>query len=253
MAYPCTSSFKVDWEVLQTRIKVRCRRCKNCLHARQFQWMVRAAREQMAAKRSWLVTLTFGPKSRHEILNAANAMSESKDQQDRLVQSAGWFVTNYIKRLRADGFRFRYVFIAEPHRDGFPHFHGIVHDQLGNTSMLPITKKDKKTGERRLAVVCPDLEKQFKNGFVDTELIRDLGAIRYVTKYIAKGRFGRIRASALYGAEDMKASDSVNVAIPPDCQQSLAEAGNGDANVSLREGEEAQLTNGEKNGIPSHL
>jgi len=237
MAYPCTSSFKVDWEVLQTRIRVRCRRCKNCLKARQFQWMVRAAREQMRSQRSWLVTLTFGPKSRSEILAAASGMAESKNQQARLVEAAGWYVTTYLKRLRADGFRFRYVMIAEPHRDGFPHFHGIIHDQLGNTSMLRILKKDKRTGERRPCVVCPDLEKQFSNGFVDTELVRDLGAIRYVTKYIAKGRFGRIRASASYGAEELGDSDSGNVAIPNTTLPIGSESGNGDANVSLREGE----------------
>ena len=237
MAYPCTSSFKVDWEVLQTRISVRCRRCKNCLKARQFQWMLRAAREQMRARRTWLVTLTFGPKSRSEILSAANAMPESKNQQARLVEAAGWYVQTYLKRLRADGFRFRYVFIAEPHLDGFPHFHGLVHDQLGNTRMLQIMKRDKRTKERRSCVVCPDLETQFKNGFVDTELVRDLGAIRYVTKYIAKGRFGRIRASASYGADELVESDSGNVESLPDTLPIGSGGGATGRDVSLREEE----------------
>lgn len=211
MAYPCTSSFKVDWEVLQTRISVRCRRCKNCLLARQHLWMVRAAREQMRAPRHWLVTLTFGPKSRHEILTAASGKAKSKSQPTRLVEASGWYVQTYLKRLRGDGFRFRYMFVAEPHLNGFPHWHGIIHDQLGNTPGLPIMKKDKRTGERRPAIVCPALEKQFSHGFVDTELVRDLGAIRYVTKYIAKGRFGRIRASARYGADELGESDSGSV------------------------------------------
>ena len=229
MAYPCTSSFKVDWEVLQTRISVRCRRCKNCLKARQFQWMLRAAREQMRSRRNWLVTLTFGPKSRTEILTAASGMSGSRDQSARLVSASGWYVQTYLKRLRADGFGFRYLFIAEPHLNGFPHWHGIIHDQLGNTSMLQIMKKDKRTGERRPAVVCPDLEKQFAAGFVDTELVRDLGAIRYVTKYIAKGRFGRIRASARYGADELVESDNGNVIGPNTGASELGATVNGDA------------------------
>lgn len=212
MAYPCTSSFKVDWEVLQTRISVRCRRCKNCLLARQFQWQLRAAREQMSAKRTWFVTLTFGPRTRGKILNAANARSKSQTQQARLAAAGGWYVATYMKRLRAAGFGVRYLWVPEPHGDGFPHFHGLVHDQLGNTSMLPVHKRDKRTGERRLVAVCPELEDDWKVGFVDTELVRDLGAIRYVTKYIAKGRYGRIRASARYGADAVGQSDScINV------------------------------------------
>lgn len=234
MAYPCTSSFKVDWEVLQTRISVRCRRCKNCLLARQFQWQLRAAHEQMRARRTWFITLTFGPKSRSEILSAASAMPKSTDQQARLASAAGWYVSTFLKLVRSRGFVIRYLMIPEPHRDGFPHFHGLIHDQLGTTQGVQILKRDRRTGERRLCVVCPTLEKEFTYGWVDTELVRDLGAIRYVTKYIAKGRFGRIRASARYGALEPVDNDSGSVCVPTLANE-VSERERTGRDVSLRE------------------
>lgn len=213
MAYPCTSSFKVDWEVLQTRISVRCRRCKNCLEARRWRWMVRAARETMRSRRTWFVTLTFGPKARASVLTAANAPEARASQQARLASAAGWYVQTFLKRVRARDFEVRYMFAPEPHLDGFPHFHGLVHDLRGDLSSRLVLKRDKRTKERRLVAVCPDLENAFDAGWVDTEQVRDMGAIRYVTKYIAKGRYGRIRASARYGADEPDESDSESVLV----------------------------------------
>lgn len=163
--------------------------------------MCRAAREQVRAKRTWFVTFTFAPRTRATIL--AQATQDGRGSQvDRLIRHAGWFVSTYTKRLRKAGFRFRYIVIAEPHADGFPHFHGIVHDQLGNTSVKEVWKRDpRRPGLWKKLLVCPELETAWSAGYVETELVRDLGAIRYITKYLAKGRFGRVRSSLGYGAE----------------------------------------------------
>lgn len=202
MSYPCTSSFNVDWEVLQTRIRVRCRRCENCMLARRHKFMIRAAREQIRAKHTWFVTLTFGPRRRSAILAAASRLDHRKDQSARLVQASGWYVTTFTKRLRAAGFDFRYLFVAEPHRDGFPHYHGLLHDQSS-------------------ALSWDGISDEWNAGYSVVKLVRDVGAIRYVTKYIAKGRYGRIRCSSGYGAEDRvsdPASDN-NVCTTLDHQQ----------------------------------
>lgn len=198
MAYPCEAPHPVHYRALCTYIRVRCRRCASCLKARQHVWVIRAAREQVRATRTWFGTFTFGPKRRAAIQQEASRMDHSRPQHARLTRAAGWFVTNFFKRLRKAGFEVRYCVIAEPHRDGFPHFHAIIHDQQGNLSWK-------------------DLTAQWSAGFSVFKLVRDAGAIRYITKYLAKGRYGKIRASAGYGADlvdEAAISDSVQVVRP---------------------------------------
>lgn len=192
MAYPCESPQAVHYEALCSYIRVRCRKCTSCLKARQHLWVLRAAREQVLAKATWFTTLTFGPKRRAAILSAASQMDNRLSQPVRLVRASGWFVTTFMKRLRKAGFEVRYVFIAEPHRDGFPHYHGLLHDQRGDLTWKMITA-------------------QWSAGFSVCKLVRDAGAIRYVTKYLAKGRYGKIRASAKYGGDLEEATTSENV------------------------------------------
>lgn len=182
MAYKCTSKAAVKYEALCAWIYVRCRKCENCLKARRHVFQIRAAREQMKAKATWFVTLTFGPERRARIFRLASEMENSLSQQDRLVRASGWYVTKFIKRLRKAGFEFSYMMVAEPHRDGFPHYHGIIHDQRGTLRWAALDAK-------------------WSAGYSVIKLVRDIGAIRYVTKYIAKGRFGRIRCSQKYGDE----------------------------------------------------
>lgn len=162
--------------------------------ARQWLWRKRAAREQVKANATWFVTLTFGRNARARILADAASRDDGASQADRLTRAAGWFVGNYCKRLRKSGFKVRYVWIAEPHANGFPHFHGLIHDQTGTLSEA-----------QRAAIVSEKLgplEAAWSAGSqVMVHPVRDGGAIFYITKYIAKGRFGRIRASASYGGE----------------------------------------------------
>jgi len=152
--------------------------------------MIRAAREQITAKKTWFVTLTFGPKRRAAILMAASAMSEKLSQSERLARAAGWYVQTFTKRLRKSGFEVRYLWVPEPHLDGFPHFHGLVHDQRGD-------------------LTWEALNSAWSAGFSVLKLVRDGGAIRYVTKYIAKARYGRLRSSQSYGTEPANAESVV--------------------------------------------
>jgi len=201
MSYRCTSTQAVRYEALCSYIRVRCRRCDKCLEARRHIWMLRAAREQVKAKRTWFVTLTFGPKGRAAIMSSASARDNGISQPVRLQRASGWFVQTLVKRLRKQGFGLRYLFIAEPHLDGFPHWHGLVHDLTGWSSLEQVFRKQK-DGSFRLMTICPEIENEYLTGRCAAELVRDAGALRYVTKYLAKGRFGKIRASRAYGEEE---------------------------------------------------
>lgn len=192
MAYPCEAPRAVRYEAAQLHLRVRCRRCKSCLEARRHLWVIRAAREQVKAKQTWFLTLTFGGKRRAAIMSEASRMDMKLSQPDRLSRAAGWFVSKFFKRLRKAGFEVRYLVVFEPHADGFPHIHALLHDQRGDLRWSHITA-------------------QWSAGFSMCKLVRDAGAIRYVTKYLAKGRYGKIRASGGYGADPEGAANSVSV------------------------------------------
>lgn len=150
------------------------------MKVRQYGWMARAAHEQMFATNTWFATLTFGPNRRQSIFSAASADKCDKTPGLRLVKAAGGYVSGYCKLLRKRGFEFRYIFVPELHRNGFPHFHGLVHDTRGDLTWDALT-----------AAWSP--------GFSVFKLVRDANALRYVTKYLSKDRLGRIRASFQYG------------------------------------------------------
>lgn len=229
MAYPCESPQAVRYEALCAYIRVRCRRCDSCLKARQHLWVLRAAHEQVSAKRTWFVTLTFGPKRRAAILQEASRMQGALSQPVRLVRASGWFVTTFLKRLRKAGFEFRYLIVAEPHRDGFPHFHGLLHDQRGDLDWKSINA-------------------QWSAGFLQCKLVRDAGALRYVTKYLSKGRYGKIRASSAYGGEFIECEAPISVSVsdtPPDLTATAVEKeGREEICLPVKEGER------ESNGPP---
>lgn len=112
----------------------------------------------------------------------AAASADERDVQPtkRLVSASGFYVSAYAKSLRKTGFTIRYIFVPELHRNGFPHWHGLVHDLGGN-------------------LAYDDLDAAWVGGFHVTKLVRDARALRYVTKYLSKYRIGRVRASINYG------------------------------------------------------
>lgn len=149
---------------------------------RQYGWMARAASEQMFAKKTWFCTLTYGPNRRAAIMRAASLRDESEiPPEKRLITAAGCYVSAYSKTLRKRGFVFRQLWVPELHRDGFPHWHGLVHDTNG-------------------VITWGDLTSAWSAGFSVVKLVKDANAIRYVTKYLSKAKLGRVRASLCYGA-----------------------------------------------------
>lgn len=142
--------------------------------------MSRAAHEQTFAKKTWFITLTYKPALRSAIMRQAS-LNDRKKPEHALVDASAGYVTKYFKRLRKAGFVFRYLCIPELHRDGFPHWHGLIHDQRGD-------------------LLWKDLSRFWcSNGFSVFEIVKDANAIRYVTKYVSKTMQGRIRASKGYG------------------------------------------------------
>lgn len=150
------------------------------MRMRQWAWTARAAHEQVFAKRTWFVTLTYGPAHRRAIFSAASGMDRNKSSEERLITAAGSHVTGYIKRLRKSGFAFRYIMVPELHRNGFPHYHGLIHCQQDKPAWA-------------------DLTEHWSPGFSVVKLVADANALRYVTKYLSKYRLGRVRSSIKYG------------------------------------------------------
>lgn len=152
------------------------------MRLRQYSWMARAAHEQAFAKRTWFVTLTYGPRRRAAIMRLASERKESNSPpSSRLVRASGGYVAGLCKTLRKRGFEFRYILVPELHRNGFPHWHGLIHDTNGAMSWSDITSA-------------------WSAGFSVVKTVRDANALRYVTKYLCKAKIGRVRASILYGA-----------------------------------------------------
>lgn len=182
--FRCEAAGSVWYEAAQLSVKVRCRQCTGCLKLRQYQWMCRAASEQMDAERTWFFTFTYKPQVRAVIMREASILASDQPQLSqpiRLCRSAGKYVAAYMRHLRKVGGPLRYVAIPEPHKDGFPHWHGLVHCLSGDLSHETLTLG-------------------WSHGWSVFKEVRDTGAIRYVTKYLAKDRYGRIRASLNYGA-----------------------------------------------------
>lgn len=178
----CTSPVGVYWSALCCYVYVRCRRCSGCMKLRQYAWMARAAHEQAFAKRTWFVTLTYGPNRRRAIMaTASGARERNSPPSQRLISAAGGYVTKFIKTIRKRGFELRYIFCPELHRDGFPHWHGLIHDTRGDLKWA-------------------DISSAWSAGFSVVKLVKDANALRYVTKYLSKDRMGRVRASLNYGA-----------------------------------------------------
>ena len=89
-------------------------------------------------------------------------------------------LTKYFKRLRKSGLKFRYVLVTEAHKDGYPHYHALIHEV---SAQIPKSR----------------LQADWPYGFTTFKLVKDTKAAYYITKYLVKDARTRIRASGKYG------------------------------------------------------
>lgn len=176
---------------------VRCRKCPECRRARASVWRRRATAECALAPRTWFGTLTVRPERRvfHQYSAAIRAKRRvagewhtlsDAEQFEYLVQSIGPEVTGWLKRVRKNsGAVLRYLLAVEAHKDGFPHFHLLVHEAKGK-----VTKAQ--------------LDVAWREGFSQFRLVPDgdTRAAAYVCKYLTKSALTRIRASQRYGTAE---------------------------------------------------
>lgn len=205
----------------------RCRKCEMCLRHRSRLWAARAVDEIKCAKRTWFGTLTVRPQDRVMLAYKAQlrlsrggtdwlSLTESEKFQE-LVAEIAPECTKFVKRVRRNsGVPLRYLLVVEAHKDGFPHFHCLVHESDG-----PVIK----------AV----LDKAWRLGFSQFRLVKNEGAAWYACKYLSKSALARIRASERYGQDCFVLAarhliDAVETlqgkgSVPPACQ--ISETGLG--------------------------
>lgn len=180
-------------------VDVRCRKCPDCLKARAALWRRRAFLEINAAQRTWFGTLTLSPESHYlaqceaERTSGVALSSLTEDEQfaARHAVVSRW-LTLFIKRLRKKaGEGLRLMIVAEPHKNGLPHYHAFLHEQHGCTlTHRELLWRDK-------AKTIPEWE---YGDIVKWKLVDSApkGAW-YVSKYLAKSSVARVRASFRYG------------------------------------------------------
>lgn len=125
---------------------------------------------------------------------AASADERDIAPTQRLITASGRYVSAYMKTLRKRGFALRYLWVPELHRDGFPHYHGLLHDQSSD-----------------LVLKWKDLSDGWSPGFSVFKVVGDAKALRYVTKYLSKEKLGRIRASQKYGEPNYDPADDTRL------------------------------------------
>lgn len=177
---------------------VRCRACESCLRHRGRLWAARAVDECNLATRNWFGTLTIAPMQRVKYLYAAQLRNDRApgDSWDTLADTEQFRkicaeiqpeITRFLKRVRKNSASFRYLLVTEAHRDGFPHFHMILHESEGSI------------GKRVL-------DAAWRDGFSQWRLIPvgDPKGAWYACKYLSKSALTRVRASQRYGHEGRK-------------------------------------------------
>lgn len=172
----------------------RCRSCPECLAHRARLWTARAIDELRANNRTWFGTLTFAPHARfrakliaeHKVSTArreAWCELSAEEQFQAIQREVGPDVSLWLKRVRKEtGATLRYLLVCEAHKDGFPHYHLLLHETVGKATKSV-------------------LEKQWRLGFSHWRLVdrEDVSAVTYCCKYLTKSALTRVRASKDYG------------------------------------------------------
>ena len=90
-----------DYEGRTISFRYRCRQCLPCLEVRSMSWRYRAEREIERHDRTWLVTFTYS--------DTWLAAYGGTDDTLRMMQKEA---TNFFKRLRKAGHKFRYKMVS---------------------------------------------------------------------------------------------------------------------------------------------
>lgn len=181
---------------LEVNLRTRCRKCDKCRSLRRAQWSARARHELRNASRSWFCTFTVRPEEQYRALVLARRKAKARglgdfdalpfDVQFKMRHDAlGPEITRYLKRLReASGSPVRFLWVAEAHKSGAPHYHALIHERA---VLLPV----------RHAM----LSSQWKLGFSKCKLADadDDRSALYLCKYLSKSSAARVRASLRYG------------------------------------------------------
>lgn len=137
-------------------------------------------------------TLTLRPGARSIVLARARQRAGvngddydalSPDKRYALMHAViGRDLTLMMKRMRLSSDCLRFIIIAEAHKDGWPHYHVLVHepDPFHRVTWA------------QLAVV-------WKLGFSKWKLVTDHKGAVYASKYLGKDMLARVRASVRYG------------------------------------------------------
>lgn len=148
--------------------------------------------------RTWFGTLTLSPDAQLEFLSRAMRASEEREAEwwsdpkcdVRFAAVRKEFlreVQRYWKRLRKEGYKFKYLLVFERHNSGLPHAHFLLHELAG-----PMLK-------RRLRA-------QWPWGFFQAKLVGGKAldapaperAAWYAVKYLTKSQQARVVASRCY-------------------------------------------------------
>lgn len=177
-----------------------CRQCPDCLAYKRWSWALRCRSEcqltHEAGRRTWFSTLTASPEV--HVRSFAAACHErwavpyvfprlpvtAREEFLWRHQQLGREVAKYLKRLRKNEAKFRFICVVEPHTErlaGCPHYHLLIHE-MG----APIRKRV--------------LIEQWPHGHSKHQLVTDSTIVNdYCTKYLAKDIAARVRASIIYG------------------------------------------------------
>lgn len=167
-------------------VRFRCGRCDQCRKAKQRFWARRAFNECLDAQnvRTYFLTLTFNPKRRRRMLSLWLKKGYTGQPEARFQDQYGKHeLQRYLKRVRrAYPGTVRFLSTVEEHKDGWIHYHLLVHCKVNG----PTTKV---------------LRKKWKFGITHCVLAQRKD-IFYVCKYVAKAIASRVRSSSGYGRAD---------------------------------------------------
>jgi len=178
---------------LWLEISVPCRRCARCLRRRAMKWRKAALSELERASRTWFCTFTLTQHVQFMLMcraskaeaNRSNRFEEfsGSDRFRSMCSAFGPDLTRFLKRVRKNsGAKIRYLFVAEAHKSGLPHWHALMHEV---DPTRPLRKRS--------------IEDAWGYGFTNCRLVSDEAPAWYVCKYLTKDVATRVRSSLHYG------------------------------------------------------